>query len=328
VERAGHNEYRLGISPLHRKKYRLGYAAESSEFAFSRDVTESIVRAAREEGFDLLALDNKYSEKAALRNADTFILERLDLVIEFQVNEHIAPVISSKLMAAGIPVIAVEIPHPGATFYGADNYGAGIIGGRHLGRWLKAHWNGKVDELLLLELQRAGALPNSRLTGLMTGLRETLPQVEESRVVRLDGNGRFGQTLEAVRRHLRSSREQRIAVGAINDPSAVGALRAFEEAGRARNCAIVGQNASREARVELRQPGTRLVGSVGFFPERYGQGLMAIAKDLLRGKPVPPAVFVKHVFITPENVNHYYPNDELISAAELDRLLLAGRTSQ
>ena len=70
VERVGRNEYRLGIMPLHRRKHRLGYAGESLEFAFSRDVTESIVRAAREEGFDLLTLDNKYSEKAALRNVE------------------------------------------------------------------------------------------------------------------------------------------------------------------------------------------------------------------------------------------------------------------
>lgn len=31
-------------------------------------------------------------------------------------------------------------------------------------------------------------------------------------------------------------------VGAINDPSALGALRAFQEAGRAACCAIMGQN--------------------------------------------------------------------------------------
>jgi ribose transport system substrate-binding protein len=32
-------------------------------------------------------------------------------------------------------------------------------------------------------------------------------------------------------------------VGAANDPTALGALRAFQEAGRANDCAIVGNNA-------------------------------------------------------------------------------------
>ena len=39
---------------------------------------------------------------------------------------------------------------------------------------------------------------------------------------------------------------------------------------------------------------------------------MAVALDLLHRRPVPPAVFVKHQLVTSENVNHVYPNDELI----------------
>ena len=34
---------------------------------------------------------------------------------------------------AGIPVIAVDIPLPGATFFGADNYRAGRMAGEALG---------------------------------------------------------------------------------------------------------------------------------------------------------------------------------------------------
>ena len=38
------------------------------------------------------------------------------------------------LIEANIPVIAIDIPHPGATYFGANNYQAGLIGGRALGR--------------------------------------------------------------------------------------------------------------------------------------------------------------------------------------------------
>jgi IclR helix-turn-helix domain len=31
-------------------------------------------------------------------------------------------------LLAGIPMIAIDIPHPGATYYGAHNYEAGLIG--------------------------------------------------------------------------------------------------------------------------------------------------------------------------------------------------------
>ena len=118
-----------------------------------------------------------------------------------------------------------------------------------------------------------------------------------------------------MRKHLRTSKSRRIVVGAINDPSALGALRAFQEAGRTASCAIVGHNASPEGRAELRQPGTRLVGSVAYFPEKYGDQILKVALDILHRRPVPPAVFVKHQMVTPDNINHIYPNDELMGVS-------------
>jgi ribose transport system substrate-binding protein len=322
VIRTGDKQYRLGFRPPRHKKSRIGFAAQSQEFAFSRAVAESVVEAARRAEIDLLVLDNHYSAKAALRNADIFARERVELVMEFQTDEHVAPIISAKLMEANIPIIAVEIPHPGATYFGADNYSAGMLGGRLLGRWAKQHWTEPVEEVLLIELSMAGSLPRARLTGTLAGIRDVLPSLDDSRVFWLDGKGQFGPSLEVVRKRLRKSRARRVLIGAINDPSALGVLRAFEEAGRAETCIVMGQNASLEARTELRNPTTRLLGSVAYFPERYGETLVPLALDILAGKAVPPAVFVKHQMVTRENVDRLYPNDVLLSPGELEGLLL------
>ena len=128
-----------------------------------------------------------------------------------------------------------------------------------------------------------------------------------------------------MRKHLRHSHAERVLVSAINDPSAIGALRAFEEAGRSQACVVVGQNASLEARAELRRPKTRFIGSVAYFPERYGERVISLALDILQRKAVPPAGFVKHQIATPENVDSLYPNDALMSQHDLDLLLLKGR---
>ncbi len=77
----------------------------------------------------------------------------------------------------------------------------------------------------------------------------------------------------------------------------------------------MGQNASPEGRVELREPHTRFIGSVGYFPERYGDDLIRVGLELLNHRPVPPAVFGGHQLITPENVDHFYPNDSLLQTA-------------
>jgi len=235
------------------------------------------------------------------------------MVIEFQTFTDIAPTIASKYHEAGIPMIAVEIPHPGATYYGADNYRAGQIGGRYLGKWAKKHWGGRVDEVLMLEQSAAGALPQSRLTGTLDGIIEVLPNIAHTRVVHIEGHGQFHVSLTAVRKHLKTCSSHRTLIGAVNDPSAIGALRAFEEAGRGDDCVAVSQNASEEARDEMRRPDSRLIGSVAYFPENYGPEIISLALEILQHKPVPPAVFTRHHLITPHNVSHIYANDILIA---------------
>ncbi len=312
VERPGRCGYRLaGLVPGDR--YKFGFGAQSSEFAFSRTLARSLLLAGRAAHIELLVVNNRFSRKVALKNADYFVREKMDLVIEFQTFTDIAPIIASKYHDAGIPMIAVEIPHPGATYYGADSYRAGQIGGRYLGKWARKHWGGRVDEVLVLEQSAAGAVPQSRLTGTLDGIIEVLPRVEHSRVVHVEGHGQFHASLTAVRKHIKSSSSHRTLIGAVNDPSAIGALRAFEEAGRGDDCAAVSQNASEEARDEMRRPDTRLIGSVGYFPENYGPEIISLALDILQHKPVPPAVFTRHHLITPDNVSHVYANDNLIA---------------
>src|SRR5579883_651870 len=292
VEKIGENLYQSCVRPFKQKMYRLGYAAQGTDYQFSREVSQSLKRAAAAEGIELICVDNRYNPKIAQHNADLLVREKVDLVIEFQTDENVAPVVAAKYREANIPLIAIDIPHPGATYYGANNYEAGLIGGRYMGRWAKQNWQAEVDEIVMLELARAGSLPRMRLTGMLAGLKEVVPKLESCPVVYLNGDGRFEESFHAIRKYLRTSRARHILI-----------------------CAIKGQNASPEGRAELREPGTRLIGSVAYFPEKYGDDLVRVALDILNRKPVPPAVFVKHQLITPETVNHYYPNDPLFAMA-------------
>jgi ribose transport system substrate-binding protein len=315
LEKVGENLYRSHQRPFKQRTFRLGYAAQGTDYQFSKEISTGLQRAACEQGLELICLDNRYNAKIAQRNADVLVREKVDLVIEFQTDEHVAPIVAAKYRDAGIPLIALEVPHPGATYFGANNYEAGLIGGRHLGRWARQQRYGEDDEIVFIALDRAGSLPKMRLTGMLVGMKETHPPLETCRVTYLDGDGKLGESFEAMRRFLRRSRARGLLIGAINDPSALGALRAMQEAGRVASCAIMGQNAAPEGREELRQPGTRLIGSVAYFPEKYGAEIVAVALDILNRRAVPPAVFVKHQLVTPENVDHIYPNDRLMQTS-------------
>ncbi len=315
VEKIDERRYRLMAVIRPRKRFRIGYASQGQDSSFPREVHAGLVRAAERERLELIVVDNRYQPKVALRNAEHLIKEKVDLVIEFQTDESVAPAIAAKYLEAEIPLIAIDIPHPGATYFGANNYQAGLLAGRYLGRYAQTCWRGEVDEVLILELARAGTLVRARSKGVVTGIKETLGAAEDAwPVVTLDADGQFNAAFEKVRRHLRTSKAKRILVGAANDPSALGAVRAFQEVGRQGHCAIVGQNAEPDARVELRERRTPLVASVAYFPERYGSGLVRLALDILSKKAVPPAVFTRHQIITAENVDHFYSNDSLLAS--------------
>lgn len=322
IEQLGKNAYIPAGRLAKGRSYRVGFATQSEEFAFSRLVAESIQASAYEARIELLVLNNRYSAAAAVRNAEHFVRQRVDLVIEFQVSQDRAATVSSRLLDASIPIIAIEIPHPGASYFGANNQRAGLLAGKGLVHACQERWEGKFDQLLLLELPQAGPLVHSRLTSLVAEVRRAFPGFAAEHIRFVNTNGRLDQSMEAIRKHLRRGGRQRILLGAINDSSCLGALRAFEEAGRTQDCLAVSHNGSLEARMELRRRGSSLIGSVAYFPEQYGEAVVRLALDKLRGKAVPSASFVKHELLTLQTVDTVYPHDAMLSEQPSDEMLL------
>ena len=115
VEKIGENLYQSCIRPIKQRLYRLGYAAQGTDYQFSKEVSASLQRAAASEGIELICFDNRYSAKVAQRNASLLVREKVDLAIEFQTDEDVAPIVAATYREARIPMIAIDIPHPGAT---------------------------------------------------------------------------------------------------------------------------------------------------------------------------------------------------------------------
>ena len=310
VDRAGKLGYRSRLQPIRTRRLRLGYASQSNLLPFTGIVTDSLLSAASAADIDLVVLNNQLSSRVALENAKRFVAEKVDLVIDSQINANVASQIGAMFLDAGIPFIAVDIPHPGCFYFGADNYKAGRIAGCHLARWALRNWKGAVEQVIYLGVDAAGPLLNSRLTGMCDGLNECMPESRKILTCHYDTKGgQFDATLDTIRKHLRRRKTKRVLIGAVNDSTALAALQAFREMGLEEESAIVGQDASIEARRELRRPSTRLIGSVAYFPENYGPQLIRLALEILEKKHVSPAVFTQHELVTPENVDKIYPND-------------------
>ncbi len=291
------------------RHYRVGFANLGEQVPFAVDLRRGLEHAARVEGsFDLVLADNQLSREVAFQVADRLIAERVDLAIEYQIDVSAADVIMARFRRAGIPVIAVDIPMIGATFFGVDNYQAGYQAGLALGQRLLAHWGCTFDRLVLLEEQRAGPLPAARMRGQLDALQSIVGEIAPDRMIHLDSGNDSSISQAHMEKLLRGlPADWRLAVLSFNDDAALGAIAAARAFGRAAGLVVVGQGADRRARDELRRPGSPLIGSTAYYPERYGQHLLALARRILRQEPVPPAVYVDHAFITAENVDRYYP---------------------
>lgn len=313
LRRADRRRYASNVRILAGKRFRIGYASQTHD-SFCIALGQGLRWAAAARPVDLIEVENRYSANAALRNANQFVSQGVDLAIEFQTYQRVAGKLSHIFERAGIPVIAVEIPQPNAVFLGVDNQRAGMAAGKMLLKAAQNEWGGEYDEILLLDLQIAGSLPHLRLASAQQALRNGIGR--SCALVHLDSRGEFVRSFELTRRHLQNVPRRRTLVTGINDYAVLGALRAFEEAGRSNFCLAVSHGGGPEARSELRLPNSRLVAAVAFFPERYGENLIQLALDILNHRPSPPAVYMPIQVLTRRNVDAFYPHDVFSSPEE------------
>ena len=305
VERLENKRYR---STSRRRRVQIGYCAPLAGSPFRVDVAASLRDAAALSNVDLLVVDNNEQDaEASLRSAQLLVDAHVDLVIMFQPVEWIGHTMADLFLHAAIPFVTVEIPLHGGVYFGANNYRAGRLAGQTLGRFADKTWKGRFDGVVLVESSLASTNVPARLAGVLVGLGETLGTVDETRVTHLDGRSHLDDSREAMSAFLTRSRKgQKLLIACFNDPAAIGTLRAVRAAGREKDVVIVGQNATQESREEIRNPRSRFVASIAYFPERYGDKLLRLATSMLNREPVPPAVYIEHLVIDSRNVEKFY----------------------
>jgi len=316
VAQTADRQYRHVARP---KKLRFGFGSQSAEMPFSEAVAASLRSAATAVGVDLMVLDNRYDAEAAKENAETFIRENVDVIIEFQIDEHAAPVIADKIAEAKIPLIAVDIPHPHAVYFGVDNYRVGREAGELLAEFAINHWDGKMDWMIGLDIQEAGPLVQSRITGAFESVKVRLPNLPVESFVRIDGRGMRDKSYKGVLEFLnRHPKDKYILIAAANDTSALGAIAAIRELRREKNVAVVGQDCLDEMVVEMQRPGSPAIASISHEAGLYGPRLIDIGLALLRGEKVAPYNYVEHRAVTADRAR-------TLLTAEVDDAVKAAR---
>ena len=288
----------------------VGFANIDESVDLQIAVRESIVRKGEELGLKIITANNQADGSTAVRIADDMITMQVDAFVEFNVDQSVAPVIMEKMNAADIPVFAIDIPHPGAAFFGANNLGAGKIAGRYLAEQAVERWNGEIDYLLLVDQMASGELPRQRILGYIPGIQEVIPGFSEDKVVIVEGGSEASKAQQVVADFLSGHPDaDNILIGTLHDVGGMGAWAAVETANRTDDCMMVVQNEYAFLNYIKSHPEEDgFVGAVAYFFDRYGDFLMPAVYDVLQGGAMPENVYVEHEIINRENAAEYFPD--------------------
>lgn len=292
-----------------------GVTVEGTGFT-GREIRESFVLAARAHPIEMVFYDNQRDDARAMQNAEAAIARRVDLYIQYHRGAANAA-IGEKLKAAGIRVLAVNDPVPGAPLYTVDNLAAGRVAGEALARFALRSWRGQPTAAAVVgNLSATADHVPERGQGVTAALRQRLPAV---RVTDVDTKGNPAQVGPQVGKFLAAHPGGKLLFAATDDATALAVKSAVESAGRVQDTAIVSHGMDRtihggmndRKEIDPANRGSIVIGSVAFYLDRLGYEVLPLAMRMLRGETLPARTTTRHVLVTAANVFVEYPPSDM-----------------
>jgi ribose transport system substrate-binding protein len=289
-----------------------GVTVEGTGFT-GPEIRESFNLAARSYPVEMVFYDNRRDDARAVANAEAAIARRVDLYVQYHRGAAANATVGQKLKAAGIPVLAINDPVPGAPVYTLDNAAAGRVAGEALAQFATSAWSGQAPVAVVIgRVSAASDGVPERVRGVTDALRGRLPAV---RATTLDTQGNAAQVAPLLGAFLSANPSRKVLIAATDDATALAAKAAVETAGRVRDAAIVGQGVDRSIHggindrkeIDPTNRNTNVIGSVAFYLDRLGYEIQPLALRMLRSEPVPPRTVTPHKLITAANVFSEYP---------------------
>ena len=166
------------------KKFKVGMALGGNTCCEWMKRQGEVARAlAAERGWDYVELSNENDPAITVKNADIFIQEGVNAVIQFNGQSSVNPVMAQKYAAAHIPVITYDIAQKGFYFVGVDNLAAGHLGGEAIGNVVKAKWSCQPDLVVSGEFSAVGLVNTWRTGGMREGLKKVCPEIAADKYV-------------------------------------------------------------------------------------------------------------------------------------------------
>lgn len=295
------------------KQLVIGYISGGEASPYVHQVTLALRVQAKKLGVKLVECDTNFLTDKALECAKTVSAAKPKAMINWQFD----PSASKKVCAAykNLPTVTIDTPNDpcAKVFVGANNLQAGLLAGNYLGKWAKKNLNCVYDLFFAVELPTLVDINKKRAGGTRTGFEKICGAIPDSKYKIIDKTNGGSDPLENIRRqvtdNLTANPGAHVVLGSspFSDGDAIAFTKAFDTAGRGTDLkAIIPQGAEEVGHPYIRTD-SRWIGSVGYFPERYGVLVIPAAIKLAQGKKVPKEILTVHSVIDLGNIDQIYP---------------------
>ena len=207
--------------------YTIGYAPATLNNAFWLAVKDGVEKAIEEKGIEVELVDIDANGDQSIMNDGiaNLLSSGVDAILCAPADSNAVGSALEQCQQAGVPVINFDTPVPDAemveTIIASDNYNAGYVVGKDAAE--------KMDDgakILVLHSPRASACVQ-RYEGFVAALEESGKEYTE--VNNLDGQGATEVSMTLTADALVADPDLQV-IFAVNDPSAMGAINAIQQA--------------------------------------------------------------------------------------------------
>jgi ribose transport system substrate-binding protein len=228
---------------------------------------------------------------------DAFIQQGVNLIVISAVDEAgIEPAIQ-RAKEAGVIVIAVDTPAHGADAVIMTN---AVQAGEKSCDYLFQQMGGQGQVLLV------DGTPIQTIIDRITGCRNVAKNYPGIKIVGQQASKNDRASGLAVTTDMLTAHPDVTGIFGMNDPSALGAVLAVEQADKSSQIKVTGVDGSPEAVAELKREGSPFIGTATQNPAEMVRQAVQVAQGMVAGKPpAEKTILIPSVLVTRDTVKDY-----------------------
>jgi ribose transport system substrate-binding protein len=264
----------------------IGVSIQNREAQFYQDMEAGMKSEAQKYGYTVTVVDASRDNAKQQSQVEDFISQKVDAIV---LTPYDSQAIGSAIVEAnkaGIPVFTADIANTSdqgkvVSHIASDN----VQGGGQAAKLMCKALPGGSGEVAIIDEPEVTSVQD-RVKGFKAGL-SACPGAKV--VADIDGGGERAKASSVAEDLLQSHKNLRGIFG-INDDSALGAAKAIDAAGLTGKIAVIGYDATPEARAAIK--GGSMYGDAIQHPDQIGAKTIDAIALSFAGKPVAPKIAV------------------------------------